>query len=114
MKKLITAVAILVSAFTYAQNEGSVTYAMTMEGLPPEQAAMVGDMETKIYYKDKKSLSETSSMMFSTKTLTDENGQLLLMDQMGNKSFTRISKAEMDKMTETASKEKDPKIEYTS
>ena len=115
MKKLITAVAILVSAFTYAQNEGSVTYVMTMEGLPPEQAAMVGDMETKIYYKDKKSLSETSSMMFSTKTLTDENGQLLLMDQMGNKSFTRVSKAEMEKMAaESASKDKDPKIEYTT
>ena len=41
MKKLITAVAILISAFTYAQHEGSVTYVMTMEGLPPEQAAMM-------------------------------------------------------------------------
>ncbi len=113
MKKLVTAVAILLSAFTYAQHEGSVTYVMTMEGLPPEQAAMIGDMETKISYKDKKSLSETSSMMFNTKTLTDENGQLLLMDQMGTKFFTRTSKAEMDKNAEV-NKEKEPKIEYVN
>lgn len=113
MKKLITTTAILFCAFTYAQQEGTVTYVMTMEGLPPEQAAMMGDMETKIYYKDKKSLSETSSMMFSTKTLTDENGQLQLIDQMGNKMFTRTSKAELDKMAET-SKEKEPKIEYVN
>ncbi|HWY12576.1 MAG TPA: DUF4412 domain-containing protein [Bacteroidia bacterium] len=114
MKKLITAVAILLNAFAYAQHEGSVTYVMTMEGLPPEQAAMMGDMETKIFFKDKKSLSETSSMMFSTKQLTDENGQLILMDQMGNKVFTRVSKAEMDKMAAEANKDKDPKIEYTN
>ena len=84
MKKLITAVAIFMCAFTYAQTEGSVTYLMAMEGVPPEQAAMMGDMETKIFYKDKKSLTEMSSMMMSYKTLNDENGSLILMDQMGN------------------------------
>lgn len=114
MKKLITAVTILLCAFTNAQvKEGSVTYVMTMEGLPPEQAAMMGDMETKIYYKDKKSLTEMSSMMFSTKTLNDENGLLVLMDQMGNKFFMRASKAELDKNAEV-NKDKEPKIEYTS
>jgi GLPGLI family protein len=111
MKKLITAVAIFMCAFTYAQKEGSVTYLMAMEGIPPEQAAMMGDMETKIYYKDKKSLTEMSSMMFSSKTLSDENGQLVLMDQMGNKFFMRASKAELDKNAEV-NKDKEPKIEY--
>jgi GLPGLI family protein len=113
MKKLITAAAILFCAITYAQKEGSVTYIMTMEGVPPEQAAMMGDMETKISYKDKKIVTEMSSMMMSYKTLTDENGSLTLMDQMGNKFFTRMSKADMDKMA-AAEKEKDPKIEYTN
>lgn len=113
MKKLITAATLLLSAFTFAQKEGSVTYVMTMEGLPPEQAAMMGDMETKVYYKDKKTYSEMNSMMYSYKILNDEKGQLFLMDQMGNKFFTRTSKEELDKMAE-ASKDKDPKIEYTN
>ncbi len=111
MKKLITAVAIFCSAFTFAQHEGSVTYIMTMEGLPPEQAAMMGDMETKIFYKDKKTYTEMNSMMYSYKILNDDNGQLFLMDQMGNKFFTRTTKAELEKNAE-ASKDKDPKIEY--
>ena len=113
MKKLITTVAILCCAFTYAQKEGSVTYVMTMEGLPPEQAAMMGEMETKISFKDKKTVTEMASMMMSYKTLTDENGSLTIMDQMGNKFFTRMSKADIDKMSE-ADKDKEPKIEYTS
>lgn len=111
MKKLITAVAIFCCAFTYAQKEGSVTYVMTMEGLPPEQAAMMGDMETKVFFKDNKTYTEMNSMMYSYKILNDDNGQLFLMDQMGNKFFTRTSKAELDKNAEVA-KDKEPKIEY--
>lgn len=113
MKKLITAVAIFCCAFSYAQKEGSVTYVMTMEGLPPEQAAMMGDMETKVFYKDNKTYTEMNSMMYSYKILNDENGQLFLMDQMGNKFFTRTSKAELDKNAEV-SKDKEPKIEYVN
>lgn len=111
MKKLITAVAILLSAFGYAQKEGSVTYVMTMEGLPPEQAAMMGDMETKVFYKDKKTYTEMNSMMYSYKIVNDENGQLFLMDQMGTKFYTKTTKAELDKLAEEK-KDKDPKIEY--
>lgn len=111
MKKLITAIAILCCAFSYAQKEGSVTYVMTMEGLPPEQAAMMGDMETKIFFKDNKTYTEMNSMMYSYKILNDDNGQLFLMDQMGNKFYTRTTKAEMEKNAE-ASKDKEPKIEY--
>ena len=112
MKKLITAVAILVCGFTNAQiKEGSITYVMNIEGLPPEQAAMMGDMETKVYFKDNKSLTEMNSMMMNSKGLTDENGSLFIMDQMGNKSFIRTSKAELDKNAEV-NKDKEPKIEY--
>lgn len=112
MKKLITAVAILVCGFANAQiKEGSITYVMNIEGLPPEQAAMMGDMETKVYFKDNKSLTEMNSMMMNSKGLTDENGSLFLMDQMGNKTFIRTSKAELDKNAEV-NKDKEPKIEY--
>ena len=111
MKKVITAVAIFCSALTFAQKEGSVTYIMTMEGLPPEQAAMMGDMETKIFFKDKKTYTEMNSMMYSYKILNDDNGQLFLMDQMGTKFYTKTSKADLDKMAEEK-KDKEPKIEY--
>jgi GLPGLI family protein len=114
MKKLITAVAILICGFTNAQiKEGSISYIMNIEGLPPEQAAMMGDMETKVYFKENKSLTEMNSMMMNSKALSDDNGNLFLMDQMGNKSFIRTSKAELDKNAEV-NKDKEPKIEYTS
>lgn len=114
MKKLITAIAILVCGYANAQiKEGSITYAMNIEGLPPEQASMMGDMETKVYFKDNKSLTEMSSMMMSSKALTDENGSLFLMDQMGNKSFIRTTKAELEKSA-AENKDKEPKIEYTA
>lgn len=114
MKKLITAVAILFCGLSNAQiKEGSISYVMTIEGLPPEQAAMMGDMETKIYFKDKKTYSEMNSMMMSTKAISDENGSLVLMDQMGNKTYMRTSKAELDKNAEV-NKDKAPRFEYTS
>lgn len=114
MKKLITAAALLLCGFTNAQlKEGSVTYVMTIEGLPPEQAAMMGDMETKIFFKGNKTYSEMNSMMMSTKAISDDNGSLVLLDQMGNKNFIRTSKAEIDKNAEV-NKEKAPKFEYTS
>lgn len=114
MKKLITSIAILVCGLTNAQiKEGSVTYIMNIEGLPPEQASMMGDMETKIFFKGAKTYSEMNSMMMSTKAVSDENGSLVLMDQMGNKNYIRTSKAEMDKNAEV-NKDKAPKIEYTS
>jgi len=114
MKKLITAVAILICGFTNAQiKEGSISYIMNIEGLPPEQAAMMGDMETKVYFKENKSLTEMNSMMMNSKALSDDSGNLFLMDQMGNKSFIRTSKAELDKNAEV-NKDKEPKIEYTS
>lgn len=114
MKKLITAIAILVCGITSAQiKEGSVTYIMNIEGLPPEQASMMGDMETKIFFKGEKTYSEMNSMMMSTKAISDENGSLVLMDQMGNKNYIRTTKADMEKNAE-ANKDKAPKIEYTS
>ena len=113
MKKIMTIVAVLAATFTYAQKEGSIFFTMTFEGLPAEQAAMMGDMETKVYFKDKKSYSETNSMMFSSKTLSDENGMVMLQDQMGNKICIKKTKAELEK-EEAANKGKEPKIEYTT
>ena len=98
-KKLITAVAILTATFTYAQDnkEGSVTYVTTMEGLAPEQAAMMGDMETIVSFKNGKSLTEINSMMYTGKILNDENGMLALAEAMGNKTYVKMTKEELEK-----------------
>jgi len=114
MKKLITAVAILICGFANAQiKEGSITYAMTFEGLPAEQAAMLGDMETKVTFKNGKSLTEMTSMMFNNQTMVDEKGMTMLMEQMGNKFAVKQTKEEMEKEAAKAKdKPADPKIEY--
>ncbi|MGZ3932107.1 MAG: GLPGLI family protein [Bacteroidia bacterium] len=116
MKKLITGVAVLMASLMHAQlKEGTITYAMTLEGLPPEQAAMMGDMESKISFKDKKVFYEMTSMMVNVKSLSDENGNVTTMDQMGNKTYTKMTKEEIEKKTaENKDKVKDSKIEYTN
>jgi GLPGLI family protein len=118
MKKLFTTLAVVaLSALSLnAQvKEGSVTYTMKIEGLPPEQAAMMGDMETKVTFKNDKVLTDVSSMMGSQTFYTDAKGMIMLIDRMGNKIAVKQTKEEMDK---AAAKEKDkpadPKIEYTN
>jgi hypothetical protein len=118
MNKLFSTLAVVaLSALSLnAQiKEGIITYAMTMEGLPPEQAAMIGDMELKSTFKNTKVLTEMSSMMFTNQTLVDDKGMVMLMEQMGNKIAVKQTKEEMEK-EEAKQKEKpaDPKIEYTT
>ena len=57
MKKILLVISIIISAkFSFAQvKEGSITYNVTMDGLPPEQAAMMDGTEQKTIFKDKKS-----------------------------------------------------------
>lgn len=118
MNKLFSTLAVVaLSALSLnAQiKEGSITYAMTMEGLPPEQAAMIGDMELKSTFKNGNSLTEMSSMMFTNQTLINDKGMVMLMEQMGNKIAVKQTKEEMEK-EEAKMKDKpaDPKIEYTT
>ncbi|MES2763697.1 MAG: hypothetical protein V4677_15890 [Bacteroidota bacterium] len=115
MKKLFStlAVAALTALSLNAQiKEGTITYNMTLQGLSPEEAAMMGDMESVMSFKTGKSLTEASSIMGSSTFLFDETGMLMLQDQMGNKTGMKQTKEEMEK---EAAKEKtaDPKIEYT-
>lgn len=118
MNKLFSTLAVVaLSALSLnAQiKEGIITYNMTIEGLPPEQAAMVGDMELKSTFKNTKVLTEMSSMMFTNQTLIDDKGMVMLMEQMGNKIAIKQTKEEMEK-EEAKIKDKpaDPKIEYTT
>lgn len=110
MKKLFTIAALAFSSVCFAQvKEGSITYSMKIEGLPAEQAAMMGDMQTTVYFKKDKALSELKSNMYNMKTLMDNNGMLMLMDQMGQKNYMQITKADMEKQQKSIG---EPKIEY--
>ena len=118
MKQLFSTIAVvaLTALSLNAQiKEGYVLYDMKLEGLPPEQAAMMGDMETKVTFKNGKALTEMTSMMFTNQTSVDAVGMTMLMEQMGNKIAVKQTKEEMEK---AAAKEKDkpadPKIEYTT
>ncbi|HEY1039732.1 MAG TPA: DUF4412 domain-containing protein [Bacteroidia bacterium] len=109
MKKLILSATLALMAFgaTIAQvKEGSVTYEVTMDGLPPEQAAMMGGMEMVMYFKNGKSRSEMTSAFFTNTSINDGKKTTVLMDQMGQKFYYEV--------TEDDKKEKgeEPKIEY--
>jgi GLPGLI family protein len=112
MKKLITAAALLVTTVLSAQKEGFVKYTITLEGIPAEQAAMMGDMDSKVTFKGDKVLNESNSMMYTIKSLSDEKSVLILFDMMGNKSFAKASKADLEKNKDASAKE--PKVEMTN
>lgn len=118
MKKLFSTLAVvaLTALSLNAQiKEGYIVYDMKIEGLPPEQAAMMGDMETKVTFKNGKALTEVTSMMFSQQMVVDETGGMtMLMEQMGNKIAMKQTKEEMEKAeAKVKDKPADPKIEYT-
>ncbi len=112
MKKiLLTVVAIAGMFAAQAQiKEGSVTYSITVEGMPPEQAAMMKGMELNMAFKNNKSRVEFTSPMMTSTTVSSDDGSLTLMDGMGMKSFTKLSKADMEKESK---KNPEPKITYT-
>lgn len=117
MRKVFLSVIAFVSfASLQAQiKEGSITYDMKIEGLPAEQAAMMGNMETKVSFKNDKSLTEMTSLMFTQTIVATPNGMTMLMDQMGNKIAVKQTKAEMDQAAEEAKKEaSEPKITYSN
>lgn len=95
--------------------EGTVLYTMNIEGMPAEQAAMMGDMDLRVSFKNGRVLNEMNSMMFTNQTVINETGMTMLMEQMGNKIAVQQTKDEMEKEN-SKSKEKptDPKIEYTT
>lgn len=111
MKKIILSAAILLSSLVgMAQiKEGSITYSVTMEGLPPEQAAMMDGTEQITYFKGDKSRVEFSNAFVSTVAINDGKKTTVLMDQMGQKMYFEMDAEEMKKKDE---KSPAPTIEY--
>lgn len=95
------------------QNEGTVVYQMVFEGLPPEQASMMGDMEMKIIWKDGKSYVEQSSMMHTMQSVSDGKTSLVLIDAMGSKSYMKWDVND-PKYQEKEKEVVDYEIEYTN
>lgn len=105
MKKIILSAAILLSAFAgIAQiKEGSITYNVSMEGLPPEQAAMMDGTEQITFFKGDKSRVEFSSAFVSSIAINDGVKTTILMDQMGQKMYFEMTPEDMKKKDEKAS-----------
>src|SRR5262245_53361651 len=98
MKKTILAAALAFLAIgsTVAQvKEGSITYEINVEGLPPEQAAMLSGMELKMFFKNGKSRAEMSSAFFSSTTINDGKKSITLMDQMGQKFYYELTEEDL-------------------
>jgi len=112
MKKLILSMIALAGMMaSQAQvKEGSITYSVNFEGLPAEYASMMKGSEMKVSFKDKKSRAEFITPMSSNTTFSDDNGSITLIEAMGEKSFYKMSKADMEKENK---KNPDPKITYT-
>ena len=119
MKK-VALIILTYASILNAQNQGTVLYQMTIEGLPDEQAAMMGDMEMKMVWKDNKFYSEQNSMMYSIKTAGDDKSVIMLMDMMGNKNFMRINPEDPKYKEDDRNKKEDDKnkidykVEYTN
>lgn len=112
MKKLIlTLVAAAGMLGAQAQiKEGSITYSVDFQGLPPEAAGMMKGSELKVYFKETKSRSEFTNAFSSNTTISDEKTTTTLVDAMGQKYFYKMNKAEMEKENKSAP---EPKITYT-
>lgn len=101
MKKLLTlfSLFLMLSGVALAQFEGIITYSVEMEGLPPEAAAMMGDMEVKMFYKGNKTRTETTNAMTSSTTVNDNDSKesFTLMDIMGEKYMIKGDKEDKNK-----------------
>jgi len=115
MRRIIFTLFTTTTIILSGQNEGTVVYEMKIDGLPPEQASMLGDMTMKVVWKGNKYYSEQSSMMFESKTLSDEKETIVLMDQMGNKFFMKFNHEELTKENDKNSNlenKSEPNVEY--
>ncbi len=78
--------------------EGLVKYSMTVEGDESGFAnPLLGNSSVNVYFKQERTLMEMASPLYNMKTISDSKNVLILMDAMGQKTFTRSSKAEADK-----------------
>lgn len=103
---MIGALFFTIAAAAQLQQE-TITYSMKMDNSPV--AAMLGDMQLTLYYKNGKSLTDITSSMYSMKALVTDTGTLTLMNTMGQKFYFQTASPSL-----SDSGAKAPKIKYTS
>lgn len=118
-KQILTTLVLFTVVFTSLQElkaqikEGAITYTMSIDGLPPEQAAMMEGMEMKMTFKNGKSRSEMNSAFMNSVTVTDEKGEfVVLMDGMGQKNYYKGNSKEKE-AKKKKKESNEPKITYT-
>lgn len=111
MKRLLTVLALLIATCIHAQvKEGTIVFDMKMEGMKDDMAKMMGNMSSTLYFKPGKTLNIVKTNMNTMKTYSDATGVLLLMEQMGQKLYKKMSSADLDKQTSGTT----TKITYTT
>ncbi|TNF23639.1 MAG: DUF4412 domain-containing protein [Bacteroidetes bacterium] len=119
MKNVIAvcvAMAIALPIIAQKKFEGTVTYGLEYQDLPPEMAmmeAMLPDEMTTQIKGDKTRIEQSLGMGMSQVTIMDtkkESG-VLLMDMMGKKMAVEMSKEEAEKMNKGQKAEK-PEFKY--
>ncbi|SJZ44610.1 hypothetical protein [Sediminibacterium ginsengisoli] len=111
MKKTFTLIALLLSSVLFGQvKEGYIKYAVSVDNSSDEtMKALIGNMQSRLHFKNTKALYELSGGIFSMKTLVDDKGLLLLTDQMGKKFYMRKNRAQLSAQPSPA-----PVITYTT
>jgi hypothetical protein len=99
MRKLLTLLVLVLSITVQAQvKEGYIRYTMELTGGPGgEMGSLLGNASMTIYFKNDKSLTDMASPVYTMKTLTDNKGVLMVMETIGQKSFTRKTNEELEK-----------------
>ncbi len=100
MNRLFFLLGLLISTtLVQAQlREGLVKYNMSVEGDESGMAnPLLGNSSVNVYFKQEKTVMEMASPLYNMKTISDSKNVLILMDAMGQKTFTRSSKPEADK-----------------
>lgn len=113
MKKILFYVLLFIVTGLHAQlKEGYIRYAMKMDAKGSELSQQLfGLTETKMYFKNGKSLSVTSTPLTTMKVLNDEKGMLMLTEAGDYKIFVRKSRAELDQAKKKSMESKKAQID---
>jgi len=115
MKKILVLLIFCFCIKAEAQiTEATVKFAMKAEGNQQDIAAqMLNNTRVTVYFKKEKALMEMSTPAYSMRTLTDNNGILLLMDAGGQKFYSRKTKEDIAR-DKASGKSAEPLISFTN
>ncbi len=114
MKKLLFISLVFLFIKADAQlTEGTVKFVIKVDGNQQDiSAQMLSNTSITIYFKKEKALMDMHTMAYTMRTVTDNNGILLLMDAAGQKFYSKKSKEDIAKDKATG-KSPDPVVTFT-